>query len=60
MTIAIVTMVAMMGFAIGHGRKDVVLHVGGYIMAAVAITILLIFACVVGYTQFIHYLWNLQ
>lgn len=47
-----------MGYAVSKGRSDVILSVGGYLLAFVAITILLITGCAFLYTKFIHYLWT--
>lgn len=46
------------GFAIGNDRMDVVFTVGGYALAALCITIVIVFGCIAAYTYFIHYLWT--
>lgn len=57
---AIVAFVALMGFAVGQGRTDVIITVGGYALAALLITVLIVTGCVFGYTKFVHYLWTLS
>jgi len=54
MVIGIVVLVALMGFAVGKGRKDVVLTVGGYALAALVVTVLIIFGALYAYTNFVH------
>ena len=56
--LAFVAIVALMGFAVGKGRKDVVFTVGGYLMAALFVTIGLIFGSLYLYTNFLYDLWT--
>lgn len=57
MVVGIVVFLALMGYAVGKGRKDVVLTVGGYALAALLITVGIIFGALYLYTNFVYGLW---
>lgn len=57
MTFFVISLIALIGFAVGKGRSDVVWTVCGYLLAAFAIIMVILTGCCVAYTKFVHNIW---